>query len=37
MTCTATELRMQANLTAYQNDQVIFSRDWDEKVTRRFV
>jgi len=37
MTCTATELRMQANLTAYQNDQVIFSRDWDEKVHRQFV
>ncbi len=37
MTGTATELRMTARLTAWHGDAVIFQRDFDEKVPRRFV
>jgi putative CocE/NonD family hydrolase len=37
MTATATHLRMKANLTAWEGDQVIFTRDFDDEVPRRFV
>ena len=37
MTCTATELRMTARLTAWEGDAVVFNRDYDEVVKRRFV
>ena len=37
MTATATHLRMTANLTAWEGDQVIFTRDFDDEVPRRFV
>jgi hypothetical protein len=37
MTCSATELRMTAKLTAWEGDRVIFERDWDDSVARRFV
>jgi hypothetical protein len=37
MTCTATHLRMTARLTAWQGDEVIFERTWDDQVARRFV
>jgi hypothetical protein len=37
MTATATHLRMQATLTAWEGDQVVFRRDWDEEVARDFV
>ncbi|MFN4155048.1 MAG: CocE/NonD family hydrolase [Paracoccaceae bacterium] len=37
MTCDAEHLHMQATLTAWEGDEVIFSRDFNEKVLRRFV
>jgi hypothetical protein len=37
MTGTATHLRMQATLTAWEGDEVVFERRWDEEVPRRFV
>ena len=37
MTATATHLRMQATLTAWEGDRVVFRRDWDEEVDRKFV
>jgi hypothetical protein len=37
MTGTATHLHMKATLTAWEGDQVIFTRDFDDKVPRRFV
>ena len=37
MTATATQLRMQAVLTAWDGDRVIFQRVWDEEVERKFV
>ena len=37
MTATATHLRMQARLTAWEGGTVVFERDWDEEVARDFV
>ena len=37
MTASATHLRMQATLTAWEGETVIFQRDWDEEVERKFV
>ncbi|MFN7224895.1 MAG: CocE/NonD family hydrolase [Paracoccaceae bacterium] len=37
MTCDATHLNMQATLTAWDGDEIIFCRDFKEKVLRRFV
>ena len=37
MTATATHLRMQARLTAWEGETVIFTRAWDDEVPRRFV
>jgi predicted acyl esterase len=37
MSCTATHLRMQARLTAWEWDTIVFERDWDDRVERRFV
>ena len=37
MTATATHLRMTARLTAWEGDRVVFERDYDEEVARRFV
>jgi uncharacterized protein len=37
MTSTATHLRMQARLSAWEGETLIFQRDWDETVARRFV
>ena len=37
MTGTATHLRMQATLTAWEGDTVVFERSFDEEVERRFV
>ncbi|HMS96566.1 MAG TPA: CocE/NonD family hydrolase [Tabrizicola sp.] len=37
MTATATHLRMVAKLEAWEGEKRIFTRDWDEKVERRFV
>ena len=37
MTCTAEDLRMRAKLTAWEGDRVVFEREWDEVVARRFV
>ncbi|AWD21492.1 CocE/NonD family hydrolase [Fuscovulum blasticum] len=37
MTGTATHLRMQARLTAWEADRQIFLREWDEEVPRHFV
>ncbi len=37
MTASATHLRMQATLTAWEGETLIFTRDWDDQVPRRFV
>jgi hypothetical protein len=37
MTATATHLVMKARLVAYEGAAVVFERDWDEAVPRRFV
>ena len=37
MTATATALRMQAKLIAWEGETVVFERSWDETVDRRFV
>ncbi len=37
MTATATDLHMKARLTAYEGDQVVFDRSFDDKVPRRFI
>ncbi len=37
MTATASQLRMTARLTAWQGDEIIFQRDYDESIERRFV
>ncbi len=37
MTATASHLRMTARLTAWHGDEIIFHRDFDEIVERRFV
>ena len=37
MTATASHLRMVARLTAWEGDTVVFARDFDDSVLRRFV
>ncbi len=37
MTATATHLRMQATLRAWEGDVLVFERAWDDTVPRRFV
>ena len=37
MTASASHLRMTARLTAWQGDEIVFQRDYDESVERRFV
>lgn len=37
MTASATHLRMKATLTAWEGDGVVFERDYDDEVPRRFV
>jgi uncharacterized protein len=37
MTATATHLKMQAQLTAWEGETVVFDRRWDEEVRRSFV
>ncbi|MGL4234940.1 CocE/NonD family hydrolase [Tabrizicola sp.] len=37
MTATATHLRMQARLTAWEGERKVFQRQWDEEVARSFV
>jgi hypothetical protein len=37
MTGTATHLRMQARLVAFEGDRKVFERSWDEEVQRRFI
>jgi uncharacterized protein len=37
MTATGTHLRMQARLTAWEGETVVFRRDWDDRVAREFV
>ena len=37
MTSTATHLRMQATLTAWEGEQQVFHRDFEESVARQFV
>jgi hypothetical protein len=37
MTATATVLRLQATLSAWEGESVVFRREWDEDVTRDFV
>jgi uncharacterized protein len=37
MTASATELHLKARLTAYQGEEVIFDRSFDDRVPRRFL
>ncbi len=37
MTASASHLRMTARLTAWHGDEIVFQRDYDESVERRFV
>ncbi len=37
MTGTADELRMKAVLRAWEGDLLVFERNWDDRVARRFV
>lgn len=37
MTASATHLRMVARLTAWEGDSIVFQRDFDDEVARRFV
>jgi len=37
MTGNATHLRMKARLSAWEGDLLVFERDWDDEVERRFV
>ena len=37
MTCNAESLRMQAHLRAWEGETLVFERQWDDKVNRRFV
>ncbi len=37
MTATATDFRLQATLTAWEGDQIIFERAFDDKIARRYV
>ncbi len=37
MTASATHLRMQARLTAWEGDTQVFQRAWDDSVVRKFV
>ena len=37
MAASATHLRMTARLTAWQGDEIVFQRDYDQSVERRFV
>ena len=37
MTANATHLRMVARLTAWEGDSIVFQRDFDDEVARRFV
>jgi putative CocE/NonD family hydrolase len=37
MTCSATHLRMKARLIAFEGDHVVFERNFDDEVPRRFV
>jgi putative CocE/NonD family hydrolase len=37
MTSTADALRMQASLTAWEGERMVFQRHWDESVERKFV
>ncbi len=37
MTATATHLRMQAHLTAWEGATKVFERQWDDEVARRFI
>lgn len=37
MTGSAAELRMQARLRAWEGETLVFEREWDERVPRRFV
>ena len=37
MTASATHLRMRAVLTAWEGGDIVFRREWDEEVARKFV
>ena len=37
MTASATRLRMRAVLTAWEGDDIVFQKEWDEEVARKFV
>ncbi|MGA0540129.1 CocE/NonD family hydrolase [Neotabrizicola sp. VNH66] len=37
MTASVSHLRMTARLVAFEGDRVVFERNWDEEVPRRFV
>jgi hypothetical protein len=37
MTCDATHFRIEVTLDIYENDQKIFTRNWDQKIKRDFM
>jgi hypothetical protein len=37
MTATASHLRLQARLRAFEGDNLVFDRSFDEEVARQFV
>jgi len=37
MTATASHLRLKARLQAFEGDDLVFERSFDEEVARRFV
>jgi uncharacterized protein len=37
MTATPTHLRMKARLRAFEGDKMVFERDFDDQVARKFV
>jgi uncharacterized protein len=37
MTSSATHFQLSASLKAYEGDEIIFERHFDDKVPRRFV
>jgi uncharacterized protein len=37
MTCDATHFRVEVTLDIYENDEKIFTRNWDRKIKRDFM
>jgi hypothetical protein len=37
LTASKTQFKLKARLEAYENDKLVFSRDWNEKIARKLV